>query len=1046
MKLQVRIVFATLVGAVAIFVGFHSPSRGPRNPNLHPAQPDSLMPTTATAKATDRAPRHTPPPGTVRPESTEPALLLVPADRLWQQPIPESEFARFRDWTQRYLATPDSERQTLETEGVELAKIRREEFSALIQSNPQRALELAVPVAVRRQLPDSIVDLLEERLDGRGELAVFGALPLPGREGEVAPSWRTATLGERILTAHVFGRRLDEPTRRDIPLHGLALDDHFAIDENPVRILEAAEGEEALDGDPVCGVAGWSAAAFGTPVAVSDGDEQPLVLCSATHAEALNRRWIESESNSGSTSISPDGSVRPASAFTEGNKRLILIRVDFSDKVGAPFDDVRGTNLVKAIGQFYRENSYGRAGFRAVGEGSAITPTLRLSMTTTQYGAVDASRLRDDARAAARAAGYNLNAYDFDVVCFRSVPGYNWAGLGYVGSPGAWVQDAFSENAGVFCHELGHNFGLNHANFWDTAGESVIGNKGDDVEYGDSFDTMGNASGGRRHFNVRNKAYLNWLRGSAEVVSLGSSGTYRLFAHDLTNSAGVRALKVAKDSKTNYWFELRAQFADNRWMSNGIGVRRARSDNSRQSLLLDTSAGSPDGKNDSALVIGRTFSDRVAGLHITPISRQNTDPPSIDVVFQRGKFPDNHAPTVNVTASAVAVGVNAPVTFSASATDSDGDSLAYGWEFGDGTFGANAPTVTNRWTTSGDYVVRCVVSDMRGGTTSDYVLVRVGVPTTVRIAGKVTRDGVPLEGVRVFVSNTRLTYTGYDGTYVLPGLARGSHTVKAQSEGLLFTRDGFSNPLSIANNREGVNFIGALPGDLEFSTLVPAGAQWRYNDEGRDLGVTWRSSTFVDSTWKQGPAQLGYGDDDVVTEIGFGPDANNKYITSYFRHSFVVPEPGRILSATLGLIRDDGAVVYLNGREIFRSNLPSGTINYRTLATAAVGSEDESTYFETELAGSDFLTGRNVIAVEVHQSGGTSSDVSFNLRLDALMAPGVGLGLFPALAFESTESGLRVSWPTAFTGYSLQRRSSLDASDDWGPVDVLPVTSGDDYT
>ena len=968
--------------------------------------------------------------------------LRPTAESLWSTPPEEPPFSQFHEWTKRYLATPNSERSQLESEGLALAQIRRAELKELIISDPERALSRAIPYGLSQQLPESIVELLEERLDGRGELAVFAAVPQPGQEGLIPTSWRTATMGERTFRAHVYGRRLDEPTRRDIPLHGLAIDQELAVDENAVRLLETAESATVLVGDPVCGVAGWPVSTTGTALAVDEGEENPLVLCSPVHAEELNRKLIAFESSSGSTTLDEDGSVRPASAYTEGIKRLILIRVDFSDKVGEPFSNSRGTNLFRSIDQFYRENSYGRAGFRPLGEGSTITPTLRLPRTTTEYGTLDASKLREEARAAARTAGFVLTSYDFDVICFRSVPGYGWAGLGYVGAPGSWVQDSFDEAGGVFSHELGHNYGLNHANFWDTAGESVIGTKGNDVEYGDSFDTMGNASGGRRHFNVRNKVAMNWLR-LTELQTLSASGTYRLYAHDTTNATGIRALRAIKDSRTNYWFEYRARFADNRWMSNGLGVRRARSDNSRQSQLLDTTAGSPDGKNDSALVIGRTFSDLNAGIHVTPVQRFDSDPPSLEVVVFRGKFPENRRPEVNVASSLASVTVNSPVTLTATATDPDGDALAYGWDFGDGNFGANAAVITNRWTTAGEYVVRCVVSDMKGGETSDYVVVRVGSPSTFRLSGKVERDNLPLEGVRVFVSNTRLTYTGSDGTYVLTGLTSGQYTVKALAEGLLFTRDGFINPLTVSAHRTGINFIGALPGDLEFATLVPAGAEWRYHDDGKDLGSGWRTPAFDDTLWKRGPAQLGYGDDDVVTEIGYGPNPSSKYITSYFRHEFFVEEAGRIINATLGVTRDDGAVVFLNGREVFRSNMPSGTITYRTLASGTVGSEDESTFFETELAGTSFLEGRNVLAVEVHQVAVDSSDVSFNLRLEALLAPASGVGLFPTLVPEITDQGVRISWPTAFTGYSLQSRLDFQTEEDWAPIDVPIETIGD---
>ncbi len=966
----------------------------------------------------------------------------MPADRIWSQPVVEVKFERFRAWTERYRAAEPAAKAQLEVEGVELAKARREELGALIRSNPERALAMTVPVGVRSELPDSVLALLEERLDGRGDLAVLAATPLPGRESEVEPMWRTVQLGERFFRAHVYGRRLDEPARFGVALHGIAVDGQLAVDDNPVRVLEAVEAKLALSADPICSVSGGPADELATPTAVDVGDDAPKVLCGTGHAEALNRSLIEAESNSDSTEVTSTGRVQRASAYTEGNKKALLIRVDFPDKTGAPFTDAAGTNLVKGLDTFFRENSLGRAGWFALGSGSAMTATLRMSKSAAAYGAQDPSTLRTDARNAATAAGFNLSSFQFDLICFTSVPNYSWAGLGYVGAPGAWIQGSFDASAGVSAHELGHNFGLNHANFWDTAGADMIGKVGTDVEYGDTFDTMGNASAGKRHFNARNKVTLNWLR-NAEVVTFSTNGVYRLFAHDVTNAvAGARALKVARNSKTNYWFELRQKFTDNRWLLNGLGVRWARSDNNRQSLLLDTTAGSADGKNDSALVLGRTFTDPAVGLHITPLRKNGTTPESMDVQFVRGKFPDDAKPTVAITPSAGTAGVNGTVRFTAAAADSDGDELAYYWDFGDGTFGTNGATASKAWTAAGDYLVRCTVSDMRGGVGAGSVAVRVGSPGTYRLSGQVTREGKPIGGVRVFTSNTRLTYTDSDGTYVLPGVTGGSYTLKAQADGLLFTRAGFTNPIVVNGNKTGLDFTGSLPGDLESAILIPAGAEWSYSDGGVNLGTAWRASAFDDSTWKKGAAQLGYGDGDVTTVLGFGPSSASKYPTYYFRHEFFVDDPARFLSATLGVIRDDGAVAFLNGKEVFRSNMPTGSINHNTLASSTVGDADESTYFEAELAAVDFAKGRNVLAVEIHQSALDSSDVSFNLRLDALLAQAAGTGGDPALTFSTDAGTLRVAWPAAFTGFSLQTRPNLDPAGEWDPSPYPLISVG----
>ena len=136
--------------------------------------------------------------------------LLPNSDLLWAKPIPEEPFARFHDWAEKFAAASPETRAGLEPEGIVLAKERREALAALIKSDPQRALDLAIPAEVRENLPLSISQLLEERVSGRGRLAVLGALPEPGKENEVPTDFRTATLGGREFQAFVYSRRLGE--------------------------------------------------------------------------------------------------------------------------------------------------------------------------------------------------------------------------------------------------------------------------------------------------------------------------------------------------------------------------------------------------------------------------------------------------------------------------------------------------------------------------------------------------------------------------------------------------------------------------------------------------------------------------------------------------------------------------------------------------------------------------------------------------------------------------------------------------------------------
>src|SRR5262245_26836936 len=105
-------------------------------------------------------------------------------------------------------------------------------------------------------------------------------------------------------------------------------------------------------------------------------------------------------------------------------------------------------------------------------------------------------------------------------------------------------------------------------------------------------------------------------------------------------------------------------------------------------------------------------------------------------------------------------------------------------------------------------------------------------------------------------------------------------------------------------------FLGFAPLTAfgEASTLVHAGSVWKYHDQGMNLGTLWVSPNYTDSEWRSGPAQLGYGEGDEATVVNSGP-AGAHYITTYFRHAFVVTNASPYTNLILRLLRDDGAVV-----------------------------------------------------------------------------------------------------------------------------------------
>ena len=165
------------------------------------------------------------------------------------------------------------------------------------------------------------------------------------------------------------------------------------------------------------------------------------------------------------------------------------------------------------------------------------------------------------------------------------------------------------------------------------------------------------------------------------------------------------------------------------------------------------------------------------------------------------------------------------------------------------------------------------------------------------------------------------------------------------------------------------------------TTLVAPGAIWSFLDDGSDPPAEWISPYFDDIAWEEGSAKLGYGNGDEETELSFGPDPRNKHIAYYFRSTFVVEDASAYTNLTLSLLRDDGAVVYFNGTEIFRNNMPAGLVTYRTLAVTNVGPAAELVFFTTNVHVSFLAEGTNLLAVEVHQFRTNSADLSFDLQL-----------------------------------------------------------------
>lgn len=194
--------------------------------------------------------------------------------------------------------------------------------------------------------------------------------------------------------------------------------------------------------------------------------------------------------------------------------------------------------------------------------------------------------------------------------------------------------------------------------------------------------------------------------------------------------------------------------------------------------------------------------------------------------------------------------------------------------------------------------------------------------------------------------------------------------------------------------------------------LLPIDATWRYLQGGNLDGVNWQAPSYDDSAWPGGQALLGAGGatpEPVRTPL-VSSAAN---VTYYFRSSFNVPANFTATSLQFSNLIDDGAVFYLNGREVARFNMPGGTVLNQTPPAQGFGGPPSWTG-PIVIALTNLIPGTvNTIAVEVHNAT-PFGDVFMGTRLDGVIVTNVvavgGLVINEVLA--DNASGARVDGRT----------------------------------
>lgn len=161
------------------------------------------------------------------------------------------------------------------------------------------------------------------------------------------------------------------------------------------------------------------------------------------------------------------------------------------------------------------------------------------------------------------------------------------------------------------------------------------------------------------------------------------------------------------------------------------------------------------------------------------------------------------------------------------------------------------------------------------------------------------------------------------------------------------------------------------------TNYIQEGDDWNYLDDGSNQNTAWRAAGFNDTGWATGASELGYGDNDENTAIN-DPGSGNRHATNYFRKSVNIPDPSVFGDFEIAITYDDSYAIYVNGNEVALHSGLTTNPAFNLYATNTVG--DNAIDLRT-IPKTAFSAGSNTIAVEIHQTSSTSSDVSFNLRL-----------------------------------------------------------------
>jgi len=289
-----------------------------------------------------------------------------------------------------------------------------------------------------------------------------------------------------------------------------------------------------------------------------------------------------------------------------------------------------------------------------------------------------------------------------------------------------------------------------------------------------------------------------------------------------------------------------------------------------------------------------------------------------------------------------------------------------------------SPPSGSRFPNNSSTTVTCTATDTNNHFAHCVFTVTVnciGPTNTVPLTSKTVLAGGNVAFSATFTGTSPISYQWFHDGLEIAGATNSSLTILGATpthQGVYYAQ-ATSYCGTIPSKPATLTILRATSGAAQ----IPAGEFWRYKFDGGDPGSAWTLRHFDDEDWAGGWAKLGFGDGDEATVIG---SPTNHYITAYFRRPFLVGNPTALSNLFVALRRDDGGIVYLNGVEVFRSNMPGGAVNALTLASQ-FDPEDGVGFRVAPISPGLLVTGTNLLAAEVHQFDPNSSDLSFDLQL-----------------------------------------------------------------